>query len=191
MKAVLVHGIFSTHRILFSMRRTLERNGVECFAPDLKPNDGRTGIEDLARQLRDHIDAKLDTAGRFVLIGFSMGGIVSRYYLQYLDGFKRVDHFFSISTPHHGTITAYLYPGRGTQQLRPNSPFLRGLEESQEVLRGLKLYSYWTPFDWSILPASSSHWEIAENKEFSSLLHPLMLFDKSVVNEIIFQVHSK
>lgn len=188
MKIVLVHGIFNTGRIFFLLRRRLEQKGIECITPSLEPFDGRFGLDDLGKKLRDYINIKLGESGYFVLLGFSMGGIISRYYLQHLDGAKRVKHFISISTPHHGSYLAYFHPGKGTKQLRPKSSFLESLKESEYLLDGIKLYSYWTPFDLSIIPAASSVWEIAESKKFYSLFHPLMLFNKKIVNEIVVNI---
>ena len=185
MKIVLVHGLLNTGKIFFLMKRILEKRGLECFAPDLKPIDARYGLEDLSKKLKDKINSQLGEAGKFILIGFSMGGIVARYYLQYLGGASQVDYFFSISTPHHGSKLAYLYPGKGMKQLRSNSSFINKLEENESILKDIKLFSYWTPLDLIIIPSSSSRWEIAENKKFFSLLHLLMVFNKKVVSDII------
>jgi triacylglycerol lipase len=185
MNIVLVHGLLNTGKIFFLMKRILEKRGLECFAPDLKPIDARYGLEDLSKKLKDKINSELGEADKFILIGFSMGGIIARHYLQYLGGASRVDYFFSISTPHHGSKLAYLYPGKGMKQLRSNSSFINKLEENESILKDIKLFSYWTPLDLIIIPSSSSRWEIAENKKFFSLLHLLMVFNKKVVSDII------
>jgi triacylglycerol lipase len=44
--------------------------------------------------------------------------------------------------------------------------------------------SYRTPMDLIILPARNSVWERAENLEFPVLLHPLMLNDRQVLDDI-------
>ncbi|WP_178378225.1 hypothetical protein [Chroogloeocystis siderophila] len=38
-----------------------------------------------------------------------MGGLAGRHYLQCLGGVNRVQRFISISTPHRGMWTAYLF----------------------------------------------------------------------------------
>ncbi len=62
-----------------------------------------------------------------------MGGVVSRYYLQRLGGLARVRRFVTISSPHHGTVTAYLrrLPERGPadaarQRVAPRAQPRRG-----------------------------------------------------------------
>lgn len=188
MNIVLVHGIFSTGKVFFRMKKKLEKCGHKYFAPNLKPSDGKTGLVDLAQKLEKFIKNELGDSKKFILVGFSMGGIISRYYLQNLDGAKRVEKFFAISSPHNGTFTAYLYFGKGVKQLRPQSKFLKQLNESQDTLKEIKLFAYYTPFDLSVLPYTSSRWNIAINKKFYSLMHWFMIFNKNVIKKIISQL---
>ena len=186
MKIVLVHGIFNTGHVFFWMKKRLEKCGFECFSPSLWPCDGRKGIEQASKDLKAKIDEKYDSAEKISIIGFSMGAIVARYYLQELDGAKRVDKFFSIAAPHQGSYWAYLpYPTKGVRQLRPKSEFLQQLESSEHRLKSVALFSYWTPFDTSIVPSSSSYWKIAKNKKFFSIMHFTIIFNRRVLKEII------
>lgn len=167
------------------MKKKLSRQGFNCFTPKLKPIDGRYGIDDQAVKLRDKINIELGETSKFILIGFSMGGIICRYYLQELGGINRVEKFISISTPHHGTYTAYLYPGIGTKQLRPKSNFLENLKLKENFFNSIKTYSFRTPFDLMIIPSKSSEWEIAENRKYFSPIHSLMLFNPKLLGNIL------
>ena len=113
MHVVLVHGFFSTNKIFFLMKKRFEEAGFKCFAPTLKPIDAKYGLEDLGQKLKSEINNHLGDNLEFILVGFSMGGIISRYYLQELGGIYRVKQFISISAPHHGSYLAYLYPSKG------------------------------------------------------------------------------
>jgi triacylglycerol lipase len=113
-----------------------------------------------------------------------MGGIVARYYLQSLEGYKRVGSIITVSSPHHGSYLAYLYPGKGTKQLRPDNNFLDNLEKGEQVYQDISVFSYWTPFDLMIIPASSSVWKIANNKKYYCLFHLQMLFHKPLAEDI-------
>jgi triacylglycerol lipase len=114
-----------------------------------------------------------------------MGGIICRYYVQELDGFTRVNPFVSISAPHHGSYLAWIYPGRGTRQMRPGSDFLKRLHEKEDAFRIIESYSCRTPFDLSILPGSSSIWNIAVNRKYYVLLRPLMVFNRRVMKDTL------
>jgi triacylglycerol lipase len=188
MNIVLVHGFISTGKIFFYIKKKLEAQGHKCYAPTLKPIDAKYGIEDLAIKLKDYIENNLEPDSNFVLVGFSLGAIICRYYLQELGGIDRVNHLITISAPHHGSYLSYIYPGKGIKQLRPNSGFLKNLKRKEFLLNTIKLFSYRTPFDLMIIPNKSSIWEIAANKKFNSPMHSSMLINAKLVREIIKQL---
>jgi triacylglycerol lipase len=110
----------------------------------------------LAHQAQDYIHRAFPAHQPIDLIGFSMGGLVARYYVQRLGGLSRVHRLITISTPHCGTWTAYLLRRKGVRQMRPGSTFLRDLESDSDTLNRLQFTSIWTPTDLMILPARSS-----------------------------------
>jgi triacylglycerol lipase len=167
------------------MKKRLEKNGFKCFAPTLKPIDAKYGLDNLAEKLKNKIDEHFGNDSEFALIGFSMGGIICRYYLQELNGFRRVNKFITISSPHNGTYVSYLYPGKGLKQLRPDSEFLNNLNSDNSFPKNKNFYSFWTPFDLLILPHKNSIWQKAVNKKYYSLLHSYMLFNPNVIRDVI------
>jgi len=186
---VLVHGINDTSRKFKAMQSAFEDKGYRCIVPSLTPKNGSNGLEFLALQLKDIIDAETDsTDAKLNLVGFSMGGLVSRYYLQELEGYRKVCQFFSIAVPHQGSFWAYLGVNKGVQQMRPGSDFLHKLEQSGDSLHHMRCYSYWTPFDLMILPATSSLWNKAENIKINSFCHPLMVRNGQVIADILAKV---
>jgi len=184
-RVVLVHGIFQNDWRCFGfLRKDLEKRGVECLVPSLKPADGRDGLPVMAEQLRREIEQRFGNE-RVVVIGFSMGGLISRYYLQELGGAKRCDGFFTISTPHHGTKMAQLFYGEGARQMRPGSEFLERLEATENQLGNMPVVSYRTPADLVIRPTASSEWDRAENLSIPCPLHPMMTFSPRVRQDIL------
>jgi triacylglycerol lipase len=183
-RVVMVHGIFEDGKAFDSLKRRLEYHGIKCYVPKLTPADGRGGLENLAQGLQRDIDKEFGDEEPFGLIAFSMGGLVSRYYLQELGGAKRCETFMTISTPHHGTKVAHAYPTKGSQQMRPGSEFLQKLQASENTLGDIPIVSYRTPFDLIIIPTGSSVWDRAENRSYNITLHPLMLHTKSVLDDI-------
>lgn len=155
------------------MRLHLEEHGWKTHAFDLAPPDGSLGLEELALQVDRYANTNLPS--KYQLISFSMGGLVSRYYLQRLGGLKRVDKFITLATPHYGTITAYARFNEAARQMRPNSPFLQDLNRDITQLQEISFSSIWTPFDLMIIPANSSHVASANNLQVPVLMHPWML----------------
>lgn len=181
---VLVHGFLETGNAFNFMKRKLEKQGFICHIPKLRPSDGRGGLERLAQGLKNDINQTLGPDQDFSIIAFSMGGLVSRHYLQELGGAPRCRHLFTISSPHHGTRAAWLYPTLGASQMRPGSEFLATLDRSEHRLGSMPVVSYRTPLDLIILPATSSVWDRAENIEHPALLHPLMVTSGTVIRDI-------
>ncbi len=182
---VLVHGFLETGTCFKMLKRRIEKYGGNCLVVRLTPSDGRGGLEKLALQLRQDIDAKFGVEESVSIVAFSMGGLVSRHYLQCLDGAPRCENFITISTPHHGTNTAWLYPSKGANQMRPGSQFLANLTASESELGTIPITSYRTPMDLMILPATSSIWQRAENLQYPIILHPLMLTSKPILADIM------
>jgi len=174
---VLVHGIYSSGSDMTRLARHLEREGHEVFALDLTPCDGQCGLDELAGQLDAFIAQKVPH-GKFDLVGFSMGGLVSRYYMQRLGGVERVEHFVTIAAPHRGTVMASLAQKRGIRQMQRRSPFLRDLERDQDALKKVKFTSFYTPLDLIVVPADSAALPQARNVRIWSLWHPGLILEK-------------
>ena len=181
---VLVNGFSETGSIFNMLQKRLEKRGVEVFVPPLKHPDGRGGLENLAKHLKQDIDKKFGSEVPISIVAFSMGGLVSRYYLQDLGGAARCENLITVSSPHHGTRAAFIYPSAGAREMRPGSEFLRGLKKTEYRLGRMPVTSYRTPMDLVIVPPTSSIWDRAENLEFHVVMHPLMLNSGPVLSDI-------
>ncbi|MBB21331.1 MAG: lipase [Roseibacillus sp.] len=186
-KVVLVHGIFDTRIGLPSLYEAIVDDGYECLMPSLKPVDGRDGLEPMAKQLQEEIDRKWGPSCKFSLVAFSMGGLISRYYLQELGGASRCQGLYTIATPHNGSYVAYLYPGRGTSQMRPESEFLFQLKKSEHVYDTLQIptTSYRSAVDIVMIPLKSPKWHRSDNVRLWSPLHPALLWDKTLHRDLL------
>jgi triacylglycerol lipase len=168
------------------MSKYLSARGFRPLAVDLSPSDGTVALEELAAQLRTFVEQELPPGEPFDLIGFSMGGLVCRYYVQRLGGIERVGRLITISSPHRGTYWAYTTRNAGSRQMRPRSEFLRDLNRDVAVLERVRHASIWTPLDLMILPARSSRF----GEDFQVLvgLHAWMVRSRkcfAVVAEIL------
>lgn len=163
------------------MRSYLEETGREVHAIDLIPNTGADGLDQLALQIERYVAGRFEPELSFDLVGFSMGGIVARYYVQRLGGARRVRRFVTISSPHRGTFIAFGGWSEGARQMRPGSAFLNDLERDREVLNGLRFTSIWTPFDLMIVPATSSLVPGARCLRVRVAIHRLMVSDRRVL----------
>lgn len=182
---VLVPGLWDTSSLFSRMAARLEKAGWRALAVPLKPNDGSVTLEQSAEELRQFIDARLGPRRSLDIVAFSMGGLVARYYAQRLGGLARIAHFITISTPHHGTGTAYLEPLPGVREMRPGSPFLQDLDRDSARLAQVSVTSIWSPLDIVIAPAVSSRLPFGSEVQIPVLLHFLMPGDERVIEAVI------
>jgi len=181
---LLIHGIFDTDDIFWQMSQYLTNLGWDIHSFNLSPNTGGIGLDKLAEQVEDYVYLKFPPNQSFNLVGFSMGGIVSRYYIQRLGGIDRINTFITISSPHNGTWTAYPLALPGILQMRPDSDFLQNLNSDIQMLAKINFVSMWTPLDLMIMPANSSHVTVGKEMKFNVLRHDLMVKDRTVIKAV-------
>ena len=181
---VLVHGIHSDSRDMTRMARAFRAEGREVFTPDLAPNGGQATIEELASQLADYATKHVPRGRKFDLVGFSMGGLVSRYYVQRLGGAEHVAHLVTIAAPHHGTVFASLHPGAGAAEMRRGSTFLRDLAKDDAALSRVKFTTFHTPLDLVVVPPSSAEMPQAQNVRVWASLHPSLILERRCIRAV-------
>jgi triacylglycerol lipase len=156
---LIVHGIWDSERRIESLTRGLRDRGLpHVRAFTFQPRDGSTPLTTLARQVEQHADQlrREHNVDQIDLVGFSMGALTSRYYIQRLGGRERVRRFISISGPHRGTLMAYGLPLDGVRDMRPGSSLIRDLERDVDPWSNVEVHVLYTPFDLTIMPAHSS-----------------------------------
>ncbi|WP_013324487.1 esterase/lipase family protein [Gloeothece verrucosa] len=182
---LLIHGITDTIAKFNVMTAYLRQLGWEVHSINLIPNTGWIGLDQLAQQVADYIEKTFHPSQPIDLIGFSMGGLVTRYYLQRLGGINRVQRYINISAPNNGTLLAYGLPFKGVMQMRPDSQFLQELNnDSVELLEKINCTILWTPFDLMIVPPESSRMPVGKEIILPVLVHAWMVSDKKALEVV-------
>jgi triacylglycerol lipase len=181
---LLVHGIWDSAQRLSPLKEGLLARGLaNVTALDLLPNDGRAPIPDLAKQVREAVAAL--GPNPIDLVGFSMGALTSRFYLQRLGGKARVRRFVSIAGPQHGTFSAYGLPFVGVRQMRPGSDLIRDLESDPDPWGNVQVHTVTTPYDLMILPSHSGELQgSTSHKSFPVKMHRWMITDVRVLDHV-------
>jgi len=186
---LLVHGIWRSGADFDAMQAALKNAQLgPTTTLDLFPNDGSCTIvvrgEQVQRLATDL--ARSSNDGRIDVVGFSMGALITRYWIQKRGGKHCVRRFVSISGPHHGTWLAHFSRQCGVVQMRPNSPLLQQLWEDHDPWGDVAVYSFWTPFDLMIMPPHSSHLPAAVYEaKYPVRMHHLMIRDRRVLSAVI------
>lgn len=182
---VLVHGLYDTVTVFDTISTDLAQSGWSVHSLNLIPNYGSAKLEILALQLAEYITHTFPDDQPIDIIGFSMGGLITRYYLQRLEGIKKVQRYINISAPNRGTTIAYSLPLPGIVQMRPDSDFIKDLnQDCQHRLNQIKCTFIWTPYDLMIVPASSTLLGIGREIQIPVILHAWMVKDQRVLKAI-------
>lgn len=155
---LLVHGLWDSLLRIDPLIQGLRTRGITSVRGfDLHPSSGHAPISELARQVAQQADAlRAETnAQRIDILGFSMGALAARCYLQQAGGRDHVRRFISISGPHAGTWTAFALPFPGIRDMRPQSALLQTLEAEPDPFGAVEVHCIYTPFDLMIVPAKS------------------------------------
>ena len=182
---LLVHGINDTGAVFHRMAPYLTQRGWSVYDLDLMPSNGDLRLDELGQQVANSIAATFAPEQHVDLVGFSMGGIVSRYYVQRLGGIDRIQRFITIAAPHHGTWIAYLCDRPGCVQMRPDSTFLQQLNQEAGMLERLNFTSIWTPMDLMIVPANSSQMQVGQNVQVPVLTHAGMITEPMSLDAVV------
>lgn len=152
---LLVHGLADGESVVAPLRRGLDGIGAgpfttvsyHAFTPDI-----RTAAHALGEQVEL---ACAHSAGRSaVVIGYSLGGLVARYYTQVLGGDAQVVLVITLATPHGGTAAALLAPPHPLlRQLRPGSGLLTELAAPAAGCR-TRFVAFYSDLDEVVIPAS-------------------------------------
>ena len=128
---LLVHGIVDNHTIFSPLERALRRRGftdLSSFDYGLLTSDVRATADDLAVAIEKLVEES--GSEKVHVIGHSLRGLISRYYVQRMGGHQRVHTVVTLGTPHQGTVLARagsVLPL--VRQLRPDSELIAELNE--------------------------------------------------------------
>ncbi|MEV6946851.1 lipase [Streptomyces sp. NPDC051172] len=152
---MLVHGMADREWVVSSLERGLGGCGAGPFV-SVTYNGFSPDIRTAARVLGEQVELTVGRcAGRpLVLIGYSLGGLVARYYVQRLGGDAHVPLVITLATPHGGTVTALLAPPHPLlRQLRPGSEVLTELARPAAVCRS-RFVAFYSDLDEAVVPAA-------------------------------------
>ncbi|SBO41877.1 triacylglycerol lipase [Cyanobium sp. NIES-981] len=152
---VLVHGLWDTPRIFEPLTRHLAGRRQPLLAPHLPHGLGQVPLDAMAGQLAEHLAAAVAPNQPIDLLGFSMGGVVARIWIQRLGGHRRTRRFISVGSPHHGSLNALLWPRwllPGIADMRCGSELLRQLNREHRTLEQVDCCSFYTPMDLMVTP---------------------------------------
>jgi triacylglycerol lipase len=184
---VLVHGLLDSPRLFEGLKRRLGGRRQPLLIPDLPLRLGATPLQESAELLGSHIEAAFGRETRLDLLGFSIGGVIARTWIQLLGGHLRTRRFISVGSPQQGTLTAHPWPRRvfaGIADLRWGSPLLRRLNADSDRLCRIECISFYSAIDLAILPGWRAVLPVGSRRMLPVWTHPQLLRDPAALQPL-------
>ncbi len=185
---ILIHGLWNTSSIFSLISSKLDEKEVEYFAPTLNHAFGMTSIVELTNLMDHLIVEKYGLEQEIDILGFSMGGIIGRYWINKFNGYKRTKRFITIGSPHNGTLTSQLvpkYPFRGISEMKINSSLLRDLANYDYFLNDIDCISFFTYWDLMVFPGWRANLNVGEKIALKIFKHRNLVRNQAAVERII------
>ena len=175
---VLVHGLWDTPSLFDLLKTALAGRRQPLLIPHLPHRWGATSLAELAGLLGNHIDAAFGVDQPVDLLGFSMGGVIGRYWIQIRGGHRRTRRLFSVGSPQRGTWAAIPIPAfalRGIAEMKPGSDLLRLLDADLCNLQRVDCRSYYCPSDLTVFPGWRATLPLGPSVELPVQSHRAMI----------------
>lgn len=187
---VLVHGWHGGSSTFDEMKKELSKEGFLVYNPNLYTfttqeylGDEFTymvhdSIKKHAERLKSQINS-IPGGNKVDIVAHSMGGLVARYYIKYLDGDRHVNKLIMLGTPNHGADLASLAPtlsgwspsipssslnDPSTTEMEPNNQFLIDLNSPREDYGIVDYYTIRGKYDKFVTLESAKLSGVKEDK---------------------------
>jgi len=134
---LFIHGWTGDAGGWYSMKNRFANDGwsselLNAYTFNDNYNYSTNGNIQNAEQISNWVDDILYSTGaeKVDIVGHSMGGISSRYYVKFLDGLNKVDDYVCMGSPHHGVP-------EGTEVFESTCTFLYNLNNGDETPGGI------------------------------------------------------
>jgi len=177
---VFVHGLAGNRANFYPLQTWLAWQG---FDRQYSYNYKSAGsIEGLGVELGRRLDRDIK-GGRITIVAHSMGGLVSRVYLQMLGGERRVDTLITLCTPHQGSHAAAWLPTALVSQLEPEGPFLEHLNALPAPER-TRVVAFAASEDKLVLPPRYAFPAFGEHRMLEGRGHLDVLFSRDMYRQV-------
>jgi triacylglycerol lipase len=177
---LLIHGWQSNASAWAVMvQRFADRDGRTVVAVTLPGNDNVVN----GRYIRDQVTAR--HWSRLDIVGVSMGGLSSRYYVKTLGGTATVDTYVSLGTPQYGIWPACFLPSSLGGQMCPWSSFLRALNSGDDTPGSPRYMTLWGSSDTTVPQSATKLDGGACYVTVPNVVHTAYEEDQNVFNDVV------
>ena len=184
---VLVHGLWDTPRLFHRLIQGLDQADRPLLAPHLPHGLGWVPLRQLALRLDQHVQQRFGADTRVDLLGFSMGGVIGRIWLQELGGAQRTRRFYSVGSPQQGTLAAQLIPRQllaGAADMKVGSRLLRQLNCQPDALTQVECCSFFCRWDLMVCPGWKAVLPLGRHVEIPVWTHKQLISHPAAIQRL-------
>jgi triacylglycerol lipase len=188
---VLLHGLWDTPRLFRRLEQNLGERRAPLLIPHLPHGLGTTPIRALADQLGRDIEAAFGPDTPIDLLGFSMGGLIGRTWIQLAGGHRRTRRFISVGSPQQGTLTAQPWPRwllAGVADMKLGSRLLRQLNDNVDALRSVDCASFFCTADLMVWPGWRAVLPVGPRQSVPVLTHQQLMRDPAALDALVAEL---
>ncbi len=180
---LLVHGYLNQSNVWWLQKKWLVHFGlgpiysINLGHPFRSIRDYAAKIDEKAKEI-----AKETRREDLILIGHSMGGLVSLWYAHKIAPHK-VSQIITIATPIFGTPVAKIGLGPNAREMEKKSLFLQELHEAIKSQK-IRMQHIATRTDQLVVPGTSALIAENEHRIFDGIGHISLLYSKRVAQQI-------
>jgi triacylglycerol lipase len=139
-----------------------------------------------AEKVKLEVDSISKITGRkdLILIGHSMGGLISCWYGTQMAPPNTVTDIITIGSPFYGTPVARIGLGANAREMEPHSPLLERLLDAVATHPSLRFYHIASKTDQLILPGASAALPQHEHVIYEDIGHASLLYSQRVTDKL-------
>lgn len=188
---VLVHGLWDTPRLFRRLEERLAGRRDPLLLPHLPHGLGQQPLLELAQQLGRLVEQRFGAQRPVDLLGFSMGGLIGRTWIQLAGGQGRVRRLTVVGSPQRGSLLALPWPRRwlaSIADMRPGSPLLRQLNGDLTGLAGVECCSFWCPIDGMVIPSWTGVLPVGRRQALPVWDHKQLISSPAALDPIVAEL---
>lgn len=173
------------------MRQRLAGRRDPLLVPHLPHALGSVPLEDLAVLLGQRIEAAFGAEQAVDVLGFSMGGVISRTWIQLQGGHRRTRRFISVASPQQGSLAALPWPRwalAGLDDMKPGSALLRRLAQDLQPLQAIDCTSFFCRTDLTVVPGWRAVLPLGRHQALPVLRHDRVLAEEASLDSLIAEL---
>ncbi|MBM5800633.1 MAG: alpha/beta hydrolase [Cyanobacteria bacterium M_surface_7_m2_040] len=179
---VLIHGLWDTPRLFRRLVEQLDGRRDPLLIPHLQHGLGQVPLETLTERLNSQIVDAFGPGETVDLLGFSMGGLLARAWIQQHGGYRRTRRFVCVGSPQRGTLAAQLVPRAllpSIADMKLGSRFIRQLADDHhrhpQRLASIDCRSFYCRLDLMVIPSWLGVLPVGPVQALPAPTHPALI----------------